>query len=55
MYAKASALAAVALPALVVAGTIPEYDGMTSVWSETFSGDAGDPINTDVWNIATSK
>lgn len=55
MYAKASALAAVALPALAVAGTVPEYDGMVGVWNETFVGKAGDKINTDVWTIATCK
>lgn len=55
MYFKASALAAVALPALAVAGTIPAYDGMSIVYEETFTGDAGDPVNTDKWNIATCK
>lgn len=55
MYIRASALAAVALPVLVGAGTIPTYDGMTVVFSDEFTGSAGDPINTDVWNIATCK
>lgn len=55
MYVRASALASVALPALVVAGTIPTYDGMTVVFSDAFTGSAGDAIDTDVWNIATCK
>lgn len=55
MYIRAPALASVALPALVAAGAIPTYDGMTVVFSDEFTGEAGDPINTDVWNIATCK
>lgn len=55
MYFRASTLASVALPALAAAGTIPTYDGMTVVFSDEFSGDAGDSINTDVWNVATCK
>lgn len=45
----------VGLPALAAAGTIPTYDGMTVVFSEEFTGNAGDGVNTDVWNIATCK
>lgn len=55
MRVRTSALVSASLPALAAAGTIPTYDGMTVVFSETFAGNAGDPINTDVWNIATCK
>lgn len=52
MFARASTLVSVALPTLVLAG-IPAYDGMTVIFSDDFEGDAGDPIDTSVWDIAT--
>ncbi|CAN8106303.1 unnamed protein product [Discula destructiva] len=54
MYIRGSALAAVALPTLAVAGKIPQYDGMTVVFSEDFAGSSGDSVDTSVWNIATA-
>lgn len=55
MFVRSSTIVSVALPALVAAGTIPQYPGMTVVFSEDFSGDGGDHINTDVWDVATCK
>lgn len=55
MRVQTSALASAVLPALAAAGTIPTYSGMSVVFSETFIGNSGDPIDTDVWNIATCK
>lgn len=55
MYARASVLASAALPALIAAGSIPTYSGMSVVWSAEFAGAAGDSVDTDIWNIATCE
>lgn len=52
MRVRSTVFASAALPALVAAGTPPTYSGMSIVWSDDFSGSAGDSVNTDVWNIA---
>lgn len=52
MRVSTTAFASAALPALVAAGTPPTYSGMRIVWSDDFSGSAGDSVDTKVWNIA---
>lgn len=62
MRVRTSALASAALPALALAATIPNkrdtvptISGMSVTFSDTFAGNSGDSVNTDVWNIATCK
>lgn len=52
MRVRTTVFASAALPALVTAGSPPTYSGMSIIWSDNFTGSAGDSVNTDVWNIA---
>lgn len=52
MRVQASTLAYAVLPVVVLAGTPPDYDGLSVLWSDDFSGDAGDSVDTGKWTIA---
>lgn len=54
MRVQTSTLVSAVLPVIVLAGTPPDYDGLSILWSDGFKGAAGDSVDTSKWTIADS-